>query len=245
MTAVLVRMLERFGPLPEPERRSVESVPLDGERVEADRDLLHEGVPSSHCPVLLEGFACRYTLLEDGRRQILAFYVPGDPCDLAGLMMGTPSHSTCTLTPGRVALVPHAALLDRAKRHPLLNEALWRAALADAAGSDEWVINVGRRTAQQRTASLLCELVMRLHAAGPARGPDYALPLTKVELADALGLTPVHVGRTLQALRERGLAEFADGVLTVHDWPGLQHAAGFEPGRLHRPGSAGRGWAAP
>ena len=238
MTGVLVRMLERFGPLPEPERRSLEAVRLGQHRVEANRDLVREGVPPSHCPVLVEGFACRYTVLEDGRRQILAFYVPGDPCDLAGLMWGEPSHSTCTLTPGWVAFVPHEVLLDWSRRHPLLNEALWRAALADAADAEGWVINVGRRTAQQRTAHLLCELVLRLHAAGPGGGPTYALPLTRSELADALGLTPVHVGRTLYDLRERGLAELDRGVLTVRDWPGLQHAAGFEPGRLHRPGRA-------
>ena len=212
MTGVLVRMLERFGPLPEQERRSVEAVRLDHERVEADRDLLHGGVAPSHCPVLLEGFACRYKVLEDGRRQILAFYVPGDPCDLAGLMWGEPSHSTCTLTHARVVRVPQAVLLDWAKRHPSLNEALWRAALADAADTDEWVINVGRRTAQQRTAHLLCELALRLRAAEtgaagrPSRGPAYALPLTASELADALGLTPVHVGRMLHELRDRGLA---------------------------------------
>ena len=234
----LIRALERFGSLAEAERSVVQGVEPAAKQVEADQDLAREGKHTVHCLLLLEGWACRYKTLEDGRRQITAFHIPGDLCDPACLHLDPLDQSTCTLTPARVVLVPHAALLGWMGSHPRLRDAVLRAMLADAAVSREWVVNVGRRTAYQRTAHLLCELVSRLRAAGLADDPAYELPLTRAELADALGLTPVHVGRMLQELRGQSLAEFEAGVLTVRDWRGLKRAGGFDPGYLYLPGAA-------
>ena len=234
----LIRALERFGSLAEAERSVVLALELVAKQVEADQDLAREGKHPAQCLLLLEGWACRYKTLEDGRRQITAFHVPGDLCDPACLHLDRLDQSTCTLTPARVAPVPHAALLGWMGGQPRLRDALLRAMLADAAVSREWVVNVGRRTAYQRTAHLLCELVSRLRAVGLADDPAYELPLTRAELADALGLTPVHVGRMLQDLRGQGLAEFDAGILTVRDWRGLKRAGGFDPGYLYLPGTA-------
>ena len=234
----LIRALERFGPLAEAERTAVEGVGLAARQVEADQDLAREGKRPSHCLLLLEGWACRYKTLEDGRRQITAFHVPGDLCDAACLHLERLDHGTCTLTPARVVPIPHAVLLGWMGSHPGLRDALLRAVLADAAVSRAWIVNVGRRTAYQRTAHLLCELVTRLRDAGSADDTAYEVPLTRAELADALGLTPVHVGRMLQDLRGQGLVELDVGALTVRDWRGLKRAGGFDPGYLYLPGTA-------
>lgn len=203
--------------------------------IEDDQDLVREGDRPSYCPLLLDGFACRYKTLSNGQRQIMAFHVPSDLCDLTSLLLRTLDYSIGTITPARVALIPHATILGWTRSHPGLSQVLWRATLADAAMSREWIVNVGRRTAYQRTAHLLCELVQRIRAVGLANGNACELPLTQVELADALGLTPVHVNRTLQWLRGENLIEFSGGTLTVRNWRDLKHAAGFDPAYLHQP----------
>lgn len=202
--------------------------------VESDQDIVRDGSRPSHCPLLLDGFACRYKMLEAGQRQIQAFHIPGDLCDLTSILLSKLDHGIGTLTPARVALIPYAAVLGWTKCHPGLGQLLWRASLIDASVSREWIVNVGRRTAYQRTAHLLCELVVRMRLAGLARGLACYMPLTQVELADALGLTPVHVNRTLQWLRSQGLIEFSGRTLVVRKWRELKQAAGFDPTYLHQ-----------
>ena len=242
---VVADALERLGPRPLPaeERRRLAEAGVGARRVEADRDLVRAGERLSQFALLLDGLACRYRVLEDGRRQIVAFHVPGELCDLAGLRASALDCATATLVPSTVVPVSRAGLLGWMERRPRVREAVWRAALADAAVSREGVINRGGRPARQRTAHLLCELAQRLRAAegadgvagaagrarsGSVGGWEHALSLTQAELADALGLTPVHVGRVLQELRARGLAEFGAGRLVVRDWAGLRRAGGFD-----------------
>ncbi len=229
---LLIRRLEQVGSLSKQERQLVQGATFTIRHVGGNQDLVREGDPPLHCPLLLDGFACCYKMLESGQRQIVAFHVPTDLCNLTSLLLGTLDHGIATLTPGRVAFIPHATLLGWARLFPGLGHLLWRHALVDAAVSREWIVNVGRRNAAQRTAHLLCELALRLRRAGLARGPTYGLPLTQVVLADALGLTAVHVNRTLQWLRGEGLIEFGGGTLTVRDWTGLTRVAGFDPAYL-------------
>ena len=227
---LLVRRLEQLGPVSDQERCLLRESAFTVRQVGAHYDLLREGERPLHCSLLLDGFACQHKTLEDGQRQIVAFHLPTDLCDLAGsLLLGKLDHGVATLTSARVASIPHAALLGWAALLPGLGLLLWRHTLVDAAVSREWIVNLGRRTAAQRTAHLLCELVLRLRRAGLAPGATCALPLSQMVLADALGLTPVHVNRTLQGLRGEGLVEFGGGVLTVHDWPALARVAGFDP----------------
>ena len=207
---------------------------LTMQTIEDDQDLVREGDKPTYCPLLIEGFACRYKTLENGQRQIMAFHVPTEFCDLTSLLLRRLDYSIGTLTPVRVVLVPHATILNWTKSHAGLARLLWRATLVDASVSREWIVNVGRRTAYQRTAHLLCELVLQMRSAGLARGLTCDMPLTQVELADALGLTPVHVNRTLQWLRSEGLVEFGGGSLTVLNWRELKRAAGFDATYLHQ-----------
>lgn len=234
MTELLVRKLEQFGSLSPTEKLAVVAARSAVRHVGSGQDLVREGDQPSRCQLLLEGFACCYKLLETGQRQIIAFYIPGDVCDLTHVLLGRMDHSIGTLTPAKVAVIPHAVILDWTKRYPGLGQTLWRATLADAAMSREWIVNVGRRTAYQRTAHLLCELVLRMRSAGLTDGFVCDLPITQVELADALGLTPVHVNRTLQGLRSEGLIEIGNGILNVRSWSELKQAGGFDPAYLHQ-----------
>lgn len=229
-----IRRLEAFGPLSEEDRRSLDQVSESTWRVSVDHDLVREGDRPAACQLIMQGFAYRHRTMQDGRRQIMSFKIAGDLCDLHSVLLSQADHSITTLTPCTVASIPHSMLAEWTAERPAIARALWLASLVDAAISREWIVNVGRRTAYQRTAHLLCEVMQRLRSAGLANGRAYELPLTPMVLADALGLTPVHVSRTLQWLRREELIEFGDGILTVQNWRGLKRAGEFNPAYLHQ-----------
>ena len=232
--APLIRKLEVLGSLADEERRMVESLPLSPRQVATSTDLVREGERRSSSLLLVEGFACRYKMSQDGARQIVSFHIAGDFVDLNSLLLGTMDHSIAAITPVQVAAIPHATMLGWTQPYPNLVHLLWRDTLIDAATFREWVVNVGRRTAYQRTAHLLCELVARLRAVGLTRGDACDLPISQVELADALGLSPVHTNRMLQQLRGEGLIELGGGSLSVRDWEELKRAGQFDPTYLHQ-----------
>jgi CRP-like cAMP-binding protein len=229
----LIAKLERLGPLSEDERHLLQDLPRTETSFPTRHDLFREGEPPPHCMVLLEGLVCRCKGIGDGRRQIVAFNIPGDILGLASILLGRMDHSIGALTPVHVAIIPNAAMLALTERCPNLTRLLWRETLIEAAVFREWVLNLGRRSAYERTAHLLCEISSRLHAIGLSRGHSYPLPITQAELADALGLTPVHVNRTLQHLRANGLIEWRHRMLVVRNWPALKEAAGFDPAYLY------------
>ena len=237
--ANILQMLERFGSLSEEERRLIEGLEPTVKQIEADRDLMREGDRPSKFVMFLDGLACRYKTMADGRRQILAFHMVGDICDLGGLHLTQLDSTTRTLTSAQVVFIPHATVVSWSKFQPRLREFLWRTVMMDAAISREWIVNVGRRTAYQRTGHLLCEIVSRLRGALGLSGPSYDVPLTQLELADALSLTAVHVGRMLQQLRADGLVEFSRSSLTVLNWQGLKQVSDFHPDYLQEFGDVG------
>jgi CRP-like cAMP-binding protein len=147
-------------------------------------------------------------------------------------------HSICTLTLARVATIPTASVLALTELYPRVTRLLWRDTLIEAAVFREWMLSIGRRPAYERTAHLLCELISRLRAVGLADDHCCDLPITQSDLADALGLTAVHVNRMLQQLRDNGFIELHHRKLTVLDWPGLKQAAGFNPAYLYELGEA-------
>ena len=199
----------------------------------ANHDLVFEGDHPSECLLVLEGFACRYTLLGNGRRQIISFEVAGDLCDFHSFFLGEADYSISTLTPCRLGLIPHSALQAIIQDHQSLAQVLWRDTLAKAAILQVWLTNVGQRTAYERIAHLFCEMLLRLEAVGLAEDGSFALPITQQELGDALGLSNVHVNRTLRELRANGLIVLRGGSMTVLDREALEQAAGFDPAYLH------------
>ena len=234
MIRLFIRKLEQFGALSHEERQVIENLPIKVRQVAADHDLAREGQRSKECMLLLSGMVCRYRLLQNGQRQIMSFHFPGDILDLTGLLLGNMDHSIGALTPVEVAPIAHATLLDWTEHHPRLGRLLWQDTLVDAAVFREWVVNVGRRSVYARTAHLLCEMVTRLSAVGLMHGNVCDVPITPVELADATGLSIVHVNRALQELRSRQLVDLRDTALVVLNWAGLQQAAGFDPAYLHQ-----------
>lgn len=230
---LLIRKLEQFGEVSSNERQILENLPLDVRQVGAGRDLAKDGQRLSHCLLLLNGTVCRYRTMQDGQRQIMSFHFPGDLLDLSGLLLGKLDHGIGTLTPVEVAPIAHEKVLGWIEQHPGLGRLLWQDTLVDAAVFRQWVVNIGRRSAYARTAHLLCEVVMRLQAAGVAQEGDISLPLTATDLADAIGLSIVHVNRVLQELRAKELVEPGES-LRVLDLDGLKRAADFDSDYLHQ-----------
>ena len=205
----------------------------DVRTVPAKTNILSEGERPDYVHVIVEGWAARYKTLADGSRQIVAFLIPGDFCDLHVAVLGHMDHSILALTRCRVAYIPSRDLDALTSGHNGLTKALWWAALVDESVLREWVLNVGRRDAYQRIGHLLCEMHARMEMVGLVEDGRLALPLTQEELADTTGLTPVHTNRTLQRLRNEKLIEIGGGWLTILDVGKLREAAGFDPRYLH------------
>jgi CRP-like cAMP-binding protein len=231
--------LERYGSFSPQDRAAVLRLPLERRSFAAGEEIVAEGAKPSRVCILNKGMAMRYKLLADGRRQIMAFYVPGDALDVHGVFL-TMDHSVGALTACEAAFVPHAAVEATIGAHPAVARALWRWTLVDGAVFREWMVGMGRRSAYARIAHLFCELLVRLEAAGLAQRNRASLPLTQQHLGDALGLSVVHTNRVLQALRRDGLITFRNGQLVAVDWDGLRVAGEFEPAYLHLDDPAAR-----
>ena len=206
----------------------------DNRRVPARRDLIREGDKPGPVYVMLEGWACRYKLLPDGGRQITAFLIPGDFCDMHVAVLEQMDHSIATLTPARVAMIPRPQMEEIIDSRPMITQAFWRTQLVDEGVLRAWIVSMGRRDAAERVAHLMCELFLRLSVVGLAGEGTCALPLTQIVIADALGLTPVHVNRVLRGLREAGAMEIDRGQLVINDTARLAQIAGFDDNYLHR-----------
>jgi CRP-like cAMP-binding protein len=233
MSHLLIRHLEQFGPLPEDEKRALGSLVTRVREIEADQDIVAEGDRPDDCKVILEGFVYRYKLLPRGRRQIMSFQIPGDVVDLQGFLLGEMDHSLGTLTATKVGDIPHDRLLEATERYPRIARALWQSTLIDSAVFREWMVGIGRRSASQRIAHLLCEMSVRLRRMGLVNDGSFELPVTQAEIGDALGLSNVHVNRSIQTLRRKQLITFQGGRVAIHDWKGLKAAGEFESRYLH------------
>ena len=227
----LVRKLTGYAHLDDDDKQALNSVVKGMRTVPAHTDLASEGDKPTHVHLILEGFACRYKFTAEGNRQIMAYLVAGDFCDLHVFVLKQMDHSIGTLSPCKVVDIPREQIL-RLLEKPRLSLAMWCAALVDAAVLREWLVNIGQRPAEKRLAHVLCELLLRLRIVGMAdRG--YELPLTQVDLADTIGTSTVHLNRVLQQLRREKLISWRDDTLIIHDIDGLMELSGFNPNYLH------------
>lgn len=215
------------------EERALRSTIGDTKTVAADHKVIRAGDELNQCVLLLEGLLCRYKDLRNGERQIMELHVPGDFADLHSFTLKRLDHNVMALTPCRLAFAPHERLETISREHPHLTRLLWFSTNLDASIHREWVLSLGRRTAVARIAHLFCELHARLGIVGLTKGLEYPLDLTQADLAECMGLTSVHVNRTLKDLREQGLVEFRGGTVRIDDLPGLQRLAEFDPGYLY------------
>ncbi len=184
--------------------------------------------------VMLGGYSVRHKIVAGGHRQILAIHMKGELVDLQNSMLGQADHSVQMLTAGKVALVARAEIDRIAFERPTIGRAMWTDTLVDASIFREWIANVGRRDAQTRIAHLLCEFSLRLKVAGLGERSNYELPMTQDQIADATGLTSVHVNRTLKALESDGLIERrTPRFIEIGDWRKLAEAGDFNSHYLH------------
>jgi len=228
----LARKLDRLASLTEQDRAALDGLVGYVRPVHRHAVLVEQEDVADHALIVFAGFAGRYKRRVSGRRQILAYLVPGDLCD-RGALHGYPlDHTIEALTHCRIAKVPRAVYLDLLGRHPRIVLALQRAKLAEEATAREWMVSIGIRSGRERTAHLLCELLERLGSIGQATDGQYDLPLRQADLADALGLTSVHLNRVLQALRRDGLIALQGRRLRILAPRRLCQLAEFEAGYL-------------
>jgi len=232
LTSRLALRLERYAPLRVEDKQALENEALTIRRYAPRDNLAREGTPVERIFVIVEGFASRYKLLPDGRRQITAYMVPGDLCDTRTFALPFMDHSIAALSSVHaIALTPEA--LHRWESLPGLAHALARNSLVHQSIAREWLVSIGHRTSFERLSHLFCELFERLNAVGLVHSSACEVPLTQTEIADTLGLSAVHVNRTLMELRRAGLLSFQSKQLIIHDYPKLQLISGFNPRYLY------------
>ncbi len=215
------------------EEEVLRSAVAEIETFRGGKTIVRAGETLSFSALLVEGLVARYKDLREGQRQIMELHVPGDFLDLHGFLLKKLDHDVGSLSPVTIAWVPHETLRRISQEEPHLTRLLWLSTLMDAAIQRERILSVGRRPARARIAHLLCELFLRLETVGIADGMSFPLSLTQIDLADATGLTSVHVNRMLRELREEGLLPFRGGRVTIHEWERLQRVAEFDPIYLH------------
>jgi CRP-like cAMP-binding protein len=233
----LIRKLEQFTRLSADDKEALESAAATHVRQYRPReDVLREGDRPFQVNLIVEGWACRYKMLEDGRRQIMAYLLPGDLCDFRMFILRQMDHSIGALSAVRVAEIPKERILDLVDRHPRINRALWWNSLVEEGIQREWIANLGQRDAFERLSHLLCEIFIRLQAVGLTHQASCELPVTQEELGDTTGMSTVHVNRTLAELREARLIVLKGKQLTIPDLEALKAAAMFNPNYLHLDG---------
>lgn len=204
-----------------------------GRPIPARDHIIRDGNRETSIKVLISGFACRYKFLPAGRRQITAFVLPGDLCDFGFVSSSPASQGVMALSPSIVGAVDVDRFASIVEEYPDLMAAVLRCAAIEQNATQELLLSLGGRNALQRVGHLLCELHFRMQSAGLLRdGQAFDLPVTQSELGEALGLSTVHVNRTVQTLRKLGLATWRDRVVSLPNPPGLAALSGFDPAYL-------------
>jgi CRP-like cAMP-binding protein len=226
--------LEYRVPLSPEDRAAVLALPHTIKSLEPNHYIVREFDKATHSCALLSGYAVRHKIVASGERQIVAIHMKGEMVDLQNSLLEVADHSVQMLTPGNAALIPVGEVQRLALERPMIAKAMWFETLVDGSIFREWIANIGRRDARTRIAHLLCEFALRLQVAGLGEQTDYELPMTQDQLADATGLTPVHVNRTLKSLEADGLIERASPrAIVIGDWRKLADAGDFNSNNLH------------
>ncbi|MBX5131240.1 Crp/Fnr family transcriptional regulator [Rhizobium sp. L9] len=214
------------------EENLLRSILVKDRQFAVGEDLVSQGSRPPFSTLLLDGFAARYKVMADGSRQITALHVAGDFVDLHAFPVKVMDHGIVALSPCHVALADHADLRAITERMPHLTRLLWLDTLVDGAIHREWIVAMGRRSKRAQIAHLVCELFMRLKVVRRTRGESFQFPLTQIEMADVLGISVVHLNKTLQALRREGAFTWENRTITIVDWERLQEIAEFDPAYL-------------
>ena len=229
----MLRKLRLWVNLTTAQEQALLDLPHSVEVIEKQKVVVREGDDISHCWVVLSGYCVRFKYVGSGGRQIVSIHMKGDLVDLHNALLGVADHGVQTLTACKMAKLPIEAVQQLSDKDPAIKDALWFDTLVDASIHREWVANVGRRDAPTRIAHLLCEFALKLDAVGLEQ-MHYELPMTQDQLADATGLTAVHVNRVLQGLEKDGLIErITPRSVLIGDWKKLAAAGDFQSDYLH------------
>lgn len=229
-----IRKLQLLAPLDVGDVAALERATAISRVIPARRDLIREGDRPGPIFVILEGWACRYKILPSGTRQILAYLMPGDCCDLNIGLLAEMDHSIQTVAPCRVVAIDRPVMDEIVDSHAAVAKAMYISQLIDEGTMRAWITSMGRRSSIERVAHLMCELYLRARNVGLADSDALVMPLSQVMLADSLGMTPVHINRVLGKLREEGAMALRRGSLRITDPSKLNEIAGFDENYLHR-----------
>lgn len=231
--SAFVKKLELWGPLSSEDQQAVLALPYTVAQLPPGKQIKRHGDKPLGAYVLLGGFAFRYKVLLDGCRSISGIHMKGDVVDLQNVLFGTADHGLQTLTLCDVAFIPREALLRLIFTNTNIGSAIWYDSFVEAAISREWIANLGRRDALARLSHLMCEFGVRFQAIGLGDRESYELPMTQEQLADATGLTQVHVNRMLKELEKRGFITRGQKSIRVANWEALAAEGGFSDTYLH------------
>jgi len=236
----LVEKLALHAPLSAEDRLGLLDLPYDLRSHDTGSYLLREGDKPDRCSMLVSGFAYRHKINSDGHRQIVSILIAGEVYDLQQLHLSTADSNVQSLIRCEVATISHDALRTLVSERPSVAHALFALTIVELSMSREWTLNIGRRDARTRTAHFLCEFAYRLDKRGLPHGQPYELPMTQEQMGDALGLTTVHINRTIKALVQDGLIGHSKRGVTIPDWGALVSEAGFNSRYLHLDATASR-----
>ena len=229
----MLRKLQLWMKLDDEDARAILRLPHIVKKLGANQYVVRDGEQPTHSCLLISGFAYRHKVTGEGRRQIMSIHMRGDVVDLQNSLLRRSDHNVQALTNIEVAYIPVEAIRSLAFDRANVGKAMWFETLVDGSIFREWTLNVGRRHARERTAHMLCEFALRLEVAGLGEQLHYELPMTQEELADALGLTPVHVNRTLKALEAEKLIQRTRRSVRIPDWKALAKVGDFDANYLH------------
>jgi len=230
---LIIRKLLEHSNLGATELAAIRALPQTERHLIANEDVVLQGDKPEESVIVLQGMVARYHTLRSGRRQYLAFHIPGDMPDSQAIFIDVMDHSVCALGDATVALVPHSALVKLFKDCPTFAFAIWRETLVDAAIFREAITNNSGRAVDTRLAHLLCEQYYRARASDLGKPGVSWLPLTQTQLGEALGVSLPSISRALRTLRKTGVVDLEGGYLHVHDWAGLCELGEFDPQYLH------------
>lgn len=236
LSSPIARKLSAFVALADDDLKALSDLYARRRRFPAGRDMIHQGQKNQLAYILADGWAATYKNLANGSRQIISFKIPGDFLGLRSVLLRTSDHNVEPVTPVEASEIGASDLLNAFAQRPRLSTAVLWAASRDEAMLVEHLVGIGRRTAAERTAHFLLEMAARLKLVGLGTRAGYACPLSQYLLADALGLSAVHVNRVLRELREEGLVTFKDGQVTFDDFEGLVRFADFDRAYLDHEG---------
>ena len=228
---ILATTLEKHSKLAAADIARLRRLPVTTRSVAAHEDIVRQGDKPNVSVAVIEGVLARYHMLQGGGRQYLSLHIAGDLPDLQALFLDQMDHALCAINGAAIALMPHKALLRLLDESPKLAVAFWRETLIDAAIFREAITNNSARPPAKRLAHFLCEQYHRARLVGLVKSGACDLPLTQMQLGEALGLSLPSITRAMRPLK--GIAEMKGGLLHVHDWPGLVDLGEFDPGYLH------------